>query len=305
MIEDLLEFASDVEPESHQRLTGDQWEYRLRLARFLAQQHLVATRRKAAEIRDKKRVATDDYIQVGDIVFFKPSLKLLRKQKLEPFAKEKFTVSAIQGNQVTLTRLDGSTRVANVQDLEVFAERQPQIVDVYEWVQQLARQKLLDKPSSVFSDSMFDESYEDAEPDEPDHATQNGGEMQEVSVENSPRVGQRVADRVIDYYRNHKGQEWVQIGYAGRPTQYSAHSWMEIPSPEAAALPNLMDWLKEYRRKKVYGPYTQDLIDEKSVTAKEKKQRRDDTRAKRDEKEEARVQKSLQRLRADSIRRRR
>ena len=153
MIEDLLEHASEVEAESQQCLTRDEWEYRLQLARYLAQQHLVTTRRKAAKMRDKKRVATEKYLEIGDVVYFKPNTKLLRKQKLEPYAEEKFTVSEIHGNQATLKRLDGSTRVANVQDLEVFSERKPQIIDVYEWVQDLARQRLREQPGSLFDES--------------------------------------------------------------------------------------------------------------------------------------------------------
>jgi hypothetical protein len=67
----------------------------------------------------------------------------------------------------------------------------------------------------------------------------------------------------------------------------------------------LQDWLKEYKSKKVYGPYTQELVEAKSVTAKEKRRRDQRSKAKRDERDEARQKQVLQKLRADTIRRRR
>jgi hypothetical protein len=227
----------------------------------------------------------------------------VRKQKLEPYAEEKFTVSAIQGHQVTLTRVDGTTRVANVQDHEVFSERPPVITDVYEWVQELARQKLREKPRGLFDDSFGSEEESDAENDT-DSQEANVESVEERQDQGRPNT-KGVPDRVIDYYKNAEGQQHVQLGYAGRPTNYKAKSWIEIPSPEASALPHLQKWLKEYKSAKVYGPYTQDLVDAKSVTAKEKKRRDQRSRAKRDERDEAKQKKMLQKLRADTVVRRR
>jgi hypothetical protein len=325
MIEELLEYASDVEPESQQRLTRDDWEYRLQMARYFAQQHLVNSRRKAAKLRDEKRVATETYVKVGDVVFYKPATKLLRKQKLEPYAEEKYTVTEIQGNQVTMMRVDGTKRLANVQDLEVFAEREPHIVDVYQWVQELARQKLREK-KGLFEDSDSDDESEMESPSKGEESPEKGKEEESPekgkgspakgSAEASDSQPKRVPDRVIDFYRNAEGRQWVQLGYAGRPTNYTAYTWFEIPSPPASAIPNLMDWLKEYKKRKVYGPYTMDLVRAKeSVTATEtekekeqkrkKKLRKENAQAKRDERDEATLRRNMEKLRADAIRRRR
>ncbi len=178
--------------EDAERPTAELWSYRLEAARFLAQQHLIATQEANAARVNRNRHEAED-IQEHSWVFLKPAME--RQTKLANFGLGLFRVVSRRGNALDLQDEQGQKRQANISDV-VLVRHPPQsctVMDPYQVVRALIHQHAVASPTAPSQSEEAERRLGESSPASPWDSSYSGADEEDTSDVGTPGVARRIA----------------------------------------------------------------------------------------------------------------